>query len=172
MAESGLEKKLKGYNESVVVGQGVGLASTYAGISNVDKVAKYIPGIDSLLNYNLNFFGKSFNLGLPVIGAALNFIGGQVGFAASLYAYNREKYKGMKGKLKFLKDNYNLGIRHLGGYAITYPLAIGASALALGTGLFTGAMAVTFPYIIESVITGLGYLFSTKRYRKTAYAPS
>ena len=172
MTESGLEKKLEGYKESVVLGQGAGLAATYAGISNVDKIAKYIPGIDGLLNYNLNFFGKSFNLGLPVVGAALNFIGDHVGFAASLYAYNKDKYKGLKGKARFAKDFYNLSIRHLGGYAITYPLAIGASALALGTGLLTGALAVTFPYIIESVITGLGYLFSTKRYRKAAYAPS
>jgi len=166
----GLEEKLKGYKTAVALGQLGGLATTTAGVFNVDKIAKYVPGIESLLNTNYNIFGYNLNPGLPIIGAGLNFIGDQLGFAASLYALNKDKYKGIKGKFSFVKDAANLGVRHLGSYLFTYPLAIAASTGAVAAGLLAGPIATIAPYIIESVITGLGYMFSTKGYRKTAYA--
>ena len=160
-SEGGLESKLKGYEKSVGIGQLVGLGATYAGVSNPQLIASYLPVLQPLTTTPTRLIG---------LGALANFIGDQIGFAASLYAYNRDKYKGLKGKCQFAKDGFNLGIRHLGGYAITYPLAVAASYIVISTGLLTGALAITLPYVIESVVTGLGYLFSTKRYRKTAYA--
>jgi hypothetical protein len=53
----GLEDKLKGYNSSVVTGQLTGLAATAAGVLNADRIAKYIPGVDSLLQKTYNAFG-------------------------------------------------------------------------------------------------------------------
>ena len=153
---SGLEEKLKGYKPSVALGQAGGLAATYFGVKYADAISKYIPSLSSIVDTT---FGK---IGL---GAVSNFIGDHVGFAASLYAYNRDKYKGIKGKYKFVKDNLDLGVRHFGSYFITYPLAAAASYIAITTGLMTGAAAVTAPYLIESLITGLGYFFSTKKYR-------
>ena len=159
-SESGLEGKLKGYKPSVIIGQLGGLAATYAGVSNPQLISKYIPALQPLTTSTTRLIG---------LGALANFVGDQIGFATSLYTYNRDKYKGLKGKYRFVKDFGNLGIRHLGGYAITYPLAAAASYLAIATGFLTGALAITAPYVLESIITGLGYFFSTKRYRKTAY---
>lgn len=155
--EGGLEKKLKGYKASVAIGQASGLASTYFGITNVGKIADYVPGIRSMANTVY---------GLPVIGAMANFIGDQVGFAASLYAYNRETYKGLSGKFSFIKDYASLGSRHLGSYLISYPLAIAASTAAIATGLLSGVLSTTVPYVLESLITGIGYMFSTRKYRE------
>ena len=103
---------------------------------------------------------------MPIFGAISNFVGDPLGFAASLYAGNRAEYKGISGKFKFLKDGFNLGVRHLGSYLVSYPLAIATSTALTATGLLTGAVATMLPYVAESVITGLGYMASTKRYRK------
>lgn len=170
--EGGLEKKLKGYKESVAIGQGVGLATTVAGVLNADKVANYVPGIENLLNKSYNLFGYSLTPGLPILAAASNFIGDQLGFAASLYAFNREKYKGISGKISFVKDGFSLGIRHLGSYLITYPLAIAASTALAATGILTGAAATIAPWILESLITGFGYIASTLGYRRKMAQPS
>ncbi len=164
--ESGLEKKLKGYNESVAIGQLGGLAATagavYGGFAYPNIIANYIPAVEPLLSSNLGLFG---------LGMAANFIGDQVGTAASLYAFNRQRYKGMSGKFRFAKDYFNLGIRHLGSYLFTYPLAGVATALALGTGLLTGPLAFVLPYALESTITGLGYIASTLGYRRKIASP-
>ena len=170
--EGGLEKKLKGYEQSVAIGQGVGLAATAGGVLNVDKLTRYVPGIENLLNKNYNAFGYNIAPGLPIIGAGLNFIGDQIGFAASLYASNSEKYRGVSGKINFVKDGFNLGIRHLGSYLITYPLAIAASTALAATGILTGAAATIAPYILESLITGFGYIASTLGYRRKMAQPS
>ena len=127
--------------------------------------------MENLLNKSYNVFGYNVAPGLPVLGAVTNFIGDQIGFAASLYAYNRDKYKGIKGKFKFVKDFSDLGIRHLGSYAITYPLAIAASTGLAAAGLLTGAAATILPYVIESIFTGFGYIFSTMGLRKKSYSP-
>ena len=159
--EGGLEKKLKGYNKSVAVGQLGGLAATagaiYGGFQYPQLLSNYIPPVKPLLNSSAGLFG---------LGIVSNFIGDQLGTAASLYAFNRQKYKGLTGKFRFIKDYFNLGIRHLGSYLITYPLAGVATALALGSGMLTGPLAFVLPYIIESTITGLGYIGSTFGYRK------
>ena len=164
--EGGLEKKLKGYNKSVAIGQLGGLAATagaiYGGLSYPELIGSYVPIAKPLLSSNLGLFG---------LGMAANFIGDQVGTAASLYAFNRQKYKGISGKFRFIKDYFNLGIRHLGSYLITYPLAAAATALALGTGLLTGPLAFILPYALESTITGLGYVASTLGYRKKIASP-
>jgi hypothetical protein len=167
----GLEDKLKGYNQSVVTGQLTGLAAAAAGVLNADKIANYVPGVDTLLNKTYNAFGYTFAPGLPILAAASNFIGDQLGFAASLYLFNRGQYKGLKGKLRFLKDGFNLGIRHLGSYLISYPLAIAASTAAIATGFLTGFAATIAPYIIESFITGASYGLATRDYRR-GYSPS
>lgn len=169
--EGGLEKKLKRYPEAVGIGQGVGLATTAAGVLNAEKFASYL-SIENLLTKSYNVFGYNVTPGLPVLAAAFNFIGDQIGFAASLYAFNRERYKGLKGKGRFINDFANLGFRHLGSYIISYPLAIAASTALIATGLFTGFVATMIPYVAESLITALGYIFSTRWYRKTAYAPA
>ena len=166
MAKGNLEEKLNGYNRSVAIGQLGGLATTAAGVFNADKIAKYVPGVEGLLNKSYNVAGYNFNLGLPIFGAISNFIGDQLGFAASLYANNRERYKGFSGKFKFMKDGFNLGMRHLGSYFVSYPLAIATSTALAATGLVTGAVATVLPYIVESIITGFGYMRSTKGYRK------
>src|SRR3989338_2546036 len=164
--EGGLEKKLKGYEQSVAIGQGVGLAATAAGVLNADKLTRYVPGIENLLNKNYNAFGYNIAPGLPIVGAGLNFIGDQIGFAASLYTFNSEKYRCVSGKINFVKDGFNLGIRHLGSYLITYPLAIAASTAAIATGFLTGFAATIVPYIIESLVTGSSYMLATRGYRK------
>ncbi|MBI2101212.1 hypothetical protein HYT53_01250 [Candidatus Woesearchaeota archaeon] len=165
--EGGLEKKLKGYNESVAIGQGVGLAATaagvYGGFSYPEIISNYVPFGRNLVSSNLGLFG---------LGIASNFIGDQLGFAASLYSFNKEKYKGLKGKISFVKDGFNLGVRHLGSYLITYPLAGAVTALALGTGLLTGPLAFILPYAVESLITGFGYIASTLGYRRKMAQPS
>lgn len=167
----GLEDKLKGYNQSVAIGQLGGLATTVAGVLNADRIAKYVPGVDSLLQKTYNAFDYTIAPGLPILAAASNFIGDQLGFAASLYFFNREKYKGFKGKLRFVKDGFNLGIRHLGSYLISYPIAIAASTAAIATGFLTGFAATIVPYIIESLVTGSSYMIATRGYRKS-YSPS
>lgn len=158
---SGLEGKLKEYNKSVAIGQLGGLAATagatYLGANYPSLIANYIPGVKRFTDSALGLIG---------LGMVSNFIGDQIGFASSLYAFNKEKYRGITGKLSFLKDGFNLGIRHLGGYLVSYPLAAAASYLAITTGLLSGFWAVTVPYIIESVVTGLGYMASTLGYRK------
>lgn len=167
-SKTGLEGKLKGYKESVAIGQLGGLAATaatiYGGLNYPQLISNYIPGVAPLLGSTL---------GLGALAAASNFIGDQIGFATSLYAYNKEKYKGLNGKLRFIKDGFNLGIRHFGSYFITYPLAIAASTAAVATGLLTGPLAFILPYAAESAITGLGYIASTLGYRKKqAQAPA
>ncbi len=171
MEEGGLEKKLKGYKKSVAIGQLAGLGATAAGVFNADKIAGYF-GIEQLLNKSYNVFSYNITPGLPILGAGLNFIGDQIGFAASLYAYNKENYKGVRGKLNFVRDFSNLSVRHLGSYFITYPLAIAASTALIATGLVTGAAATIVPYVAESLITALGYIASTMGYRKRAYQPA
>jgi len=162
----GLEKKLKGYNESVAIGQLGGLAATtgaiYSGFQYPQLLASYVPAAKPFLGSTAGLFG---------LGMISNFIGDQVGTAASLYAFNKQKYKGISGKFRFIKDYFNLGIRHLGSYLITYPLAGVATALALGTGLLTGSLAFVLPYALESAITGLGYMASTLGYRKKIASP-
>ena len=165
MAEENLEGKLKGYNKSVAIGQLGGLAATAAGVMNAEKVAPYL-GLEGLMNKSYNFLGYNLAPGLPVLGAVTNFIGDQIGFAASLYAQNRQRYKGIAGKFKFIKDGFELGVRHLGSYFVSYPLAIAASTALAATGIVTGGVATVIPYIVESIITGLGYMTSTKGYRK------
>jgi len=91
-----------------------------------------------------------------------------IGTFSSLYALNWKKYKGKF--FSFIKDGSNLGVRHLGSYLISYPLAIAAATVAIATGLLSGPIAAIAPYVIESVITGLGYFFSTKGYRKKAFS--
>ena len=164
----GLEEKLKGYKQSVAIGQLGGPAATaatiYGGFNYPELFANYIPAAKPLLSSSLGMFG---------LGMISNFIGDQIGTAASLYAFNREKYKGIIGKFRFVKDYFNLGIRHLGSYFITYPLAGLATSIALGTGLLTGPLAFVLPYALESAITGLGYIASTFGYRKRlASAPA
>lgn len=163
--EGGLEKKLKGYNESIAIGQVGGLVATaatiYGGFNYPQLLASYAPFAEPLLYSSVGLFG---------LGMISNFIGDQVGFGASLYAYNRERYKGMSGKSLFVKDYLNLGIRHFGSYFITYPLAGVITAAAIGTGLLTGPLAFILPYAVESLITGIGYLASTFRFRKRAYS--
>ena len=165
---SGLENKLKGsyngitqvkkYNTSVAIGQGIGVAATYAGVSNAERIAKLVPGLESLTATTTGLFG---------LGMVSNFIGDQLGFAGSLYAFNRERYKGISGKARFAKDYFNLGVRHFGSYLIAYPLAYLTTNFVLATGLLTGALAYTLPFaIVESVITGFGYILSTLRYRR------
>ena len=165
--EGGLEKKLKGYNESVAIGQLGGLAATagaiYGGVTYPNIIASYIPAVKPLLSSNLGLFG---------LGMAANFIGDQIGFGASLYAFNKERYKGLSGKVRFAKDYFNLGVRHFGSYLVTYPLAGAVTALALGTGLLTGPLAFILPYALESVITGFGYILSTLGFRRRTYAPA
>lgn len=165
----GLEQKLNGYKRAVAIGQLGGLAATTAGVLNAEKFASAF-GVENLLNKSYNVFGYNASIGLPVLGAAANFIGDQIGFAASLYAYNRSKYKGVKGKFRFVKDFSDLGVRHLGSYAITYPLAIAASTALISTGLLTGAVATIAPYVVESFITAIGYVLSTLGFRKKSYA--
>ena len=191
MAEGNLEDRVKHYKKSVGIGQLIGLGASTAAAFNLDKIASYAPGIDSILKYNLdfgaisqyspaigNFLGNNLgflngvNIGAPLVIAGANFIGDQLGFAASLYALNRSRYKGLKGKLRFLKDFYNLGIRHLGAYAITYPAAIGLTALLTATGALTGPLALIAPYVIETLFTFAGYVFSTKGIRKKNPAES
>ena len=161
----GLEEKLKGYNKSIAIGQLGGLAATaaaiYGGFSYPELLANYIPAVKPLLSSNLGLFG---------LGMISNFIGDQIGTAASLYAFNREKYRGIHGKFRFVKDYFNLGIRHFGSYLFTYPLAAGVTLAALGTGLLTGPWAFIAPYAIESIITGLGYIASTLGFRRRTYA--
>mgnify|MGYP001586656958 CR=1 FL=1 len=161
----GLEGKLKGYEKSVLIGQLGGLAATaaaiYGGFSYPELIASYIPFGQSLVGSSLGLFG---------LGMVSNFIGDQLGFGASLYAYNREKYKGVSGKFNFIKDYFNLGVRHFGSYLITYPLAAGITLATLGTGLLTGPLAFIAPYAIESLITGLGYIASTLGFRRKTYA--
>ena len=154
---SGLESKLEGYNKSLAIGQLGGLAATYAGVTQTEFLSRYIPSVSGL---------ASSSAGLIGLGMISNFIGDQLGFAASLYAYNKDKYKGISGKLKFLKDGFELGTRHLGSYLISFPLAAAASYAAMATGILSGAAAVIAPYLIESAVTGFGYLFSTKKYRE------
>ena len=184
-----LEARLQHYKKSVGLGQLLGLAASTGAAFNLDKIASHVPGIDSILKYNLdfgaisqyspgigNFLGNNLgflngvNIGAPLVIAGANFIGDQIGFAASLYALNRSNYKGLKGKLRFIKDFYDLGIRHLGSYAITYPAAIGLTALLTATGVLTGPLALIVPYVIESLFTFAGYIFSTKGIRKKAPA--
>ena len=169
MEEGGLEKKLKGYKKSVAIGQLAGLGATAAGVFNADKIAGYF-GIEQLLNKSYNVFSYNITPGLPILGAGLNFIGDQIGFAASLYAYNKENYKGVRGKLNFVRDFSNLSVRHLGSYLISYPLAIAASTAAIATGLLSGTIATLLPYALESLITGVGYMFSTRKYRERSAA--
>ena len=163
----GLEEKLKGYKQSVAIGQLGGLAATaaaiYGGFSYPELLANYIPFVKPFLGSPLGLFG---------LGMISNFIGDQIGTAASLYAFNKQRYKGISGKFRFIKDYFNLGIRHLGSYLITYPLAGVATALALGTGLLTGPLAFVLPYALESTITGLGYIASTFGYRRKQSRPS
>ena len=172
---SGLEERLKNYEFAVGLGQATGLAATVAGITNIDKIAGYF-GFEQLLNKSYNVFGYNIAPGLPILGAGLNFLGDQIGFAASLYAFNRGNYKGISGKFRFINDFARLGVRHLGSYAITYPLAIAASTALISTGLLTGGIAIIAPYVLESVITGVGYILSTLGIRKkssdTASKPS
>ena len=187
----GLEEKLKGYKKSVAIGQLGGLAASTGAAFNLDKIASYVPGIENVLNYNIDFgaisqyapgignflgtnlgFLNGVNIGAPLVIAGANFIGDQIGFAASLYALNRSSYKGLKGKSRFLKDFFNLGIRHLGSYAITYPLTIGLTSLLTATGILTGPLALIAPYVIESLATFAGYVFSTKGIRKNNPAES
>lgn len=185
-----LEERVKHYKKSVGIGQVVGLLSSAAAAFNLDKIASYVPGIESILKYNIDFstvsqyvpgmgsflsnnlgFLNGVNIGAPIVTAGFNFLGDQLGFAASLYAFNRTKYKGIKGKFRFIKDFSDLGIRHLGSYAITYPLAIAATGALVGSGILTGPLALLAPYVIESLSTFAGYVFSTKKYRKSP-APS
>ena len=161
MVEGGLEKKIKGYNESVAIGQLGGLAATagaiYGGFAYPQLISNYVPAVKPLLSSNLGLFG---------LGMISNFIGDQVGFGASLYAYNKDRYKGLSGKARFVKDYFNLGVRHLGSYLVTYPLAGLVTLGALGTGLLTGPLAFILPYALESLITGLGYIASTLGFRR------
>ena len=163
--EGGLEGKLKGYNQSIIIGQLGGLAATaaaiYGGFNYPELLTSYIPFGQSLVGSSLGLFG---------LGMISNFIGDHIGFGASLYAYNREKYKGLSGKVSFFKDYYNLGIRHFGSYLFTYPLAAGITLAALGTGLVAGPLAFILPYAIESIVTGIGYIASTLGFRKKTYA--
>lgn len=167
MAEGGLEKKLKGYEKSVAIGQLGGLVATaaaiYGGFSYPELITSYIPFGQSLVGSSLGLFG---------LGMVSNFIGDQIGTAASLYAYNRQSYKGISGKFRFIKDYFNLGVRHFGSYLFTYPLAAGVTLAALGTGLLTGPLAFIAPYAIESLITGLGYIASTFGYRRKQLQPA
>ena len=67
--EGGLEKKLKGYEQSVAIGQGVGLAATAGGVLNVDKLTRYVPGIENLradLNLLSTYAVDARYPGLPI----------------------------------------------------------------------------------------------------------
>ncbi|MDP3766256.1 MAG: hypothetical protein Q8R04_07120 [Nanoarchaeota archaeon] len=159
----GLEEKLKGYKKSVFAGQLIGgVPATYAAVSNADKIAKYIPGLEPIVNTEN---------GLIAVGMGSNFVGDQIGTALSLLYFNWKNYKGISGKFRFIKDYANIAIRHLGSYVITYPLAYLTTKLVLATGLLTGVWAYTIPYLLESAITGLGYIASTMGYRRrTAFS--
>lgn len=157
----GLEEKLKGYKTSVLLGQLGGLAATaaaiYTGFSSPELISSYIPFGQNLVNSSLGLLG---------LGMASNFVGDQLGTAASLYTLNHKRYKGFSGKVRFAKDYASLGIRHFGSYLITYPAAALVTGLALGTGFLTGPLAFVLPYAIESLFTGLGYIASTFGYRR------
>lgn len=170
MTEGGLEGKVKKYHGSVLFGQLAGLASSAYAAFNPDKIASVIPGVDSLLKYNVNLFDQSINVGLPALVGGFNFLGDQIGFGLSLYFSNMGRYKGFKGLGQFAKDYGNFFVRHLRGYAWSYPAAIGLTAGLGLLGFLTGPMAAIAPWAIETVLTAYAYFRSTRHYRREAHA--
>ncbi len=158
--EGGLEGRvkryaLKGYKESVLIGQGFGFGLAALVSRYIGKIGEYLSPVKNTLGY---VFG-------PVVTAVSNFFGDQIGYLTSLYAYNKEKYSGVTGKTRFAKDAINTVGRHLPAYAITYPLAIGASTLLIASGLLPLWGALVAPWAIETGLTYAAYLYSTRDYR-------
>ena len=97
-----------------------------------------------------------------VIGSSLgDYVGYDAGFTPYWYWKNRDRYKGWKGKTKFLKDFVSFNARaiplDIAAYAVAVPLAIGATFLTGNP--VTGAL-------LAGVATDIGYWLGLRKLNK------
>ncbi|MBI2659106.1 hypothetical protein HYX05_03350 [Candidatus Woesearchaeota archaeon] len=103
---------------------------------------------------------------MPYLSAALgsslgDYVGYDAGFTPYWYWKNRDRYKGLKGKTKFLKDFVSFNARaiplDLAAYAVGVPLAIGATFLTGNPVLGT---------VLAGIATDIGYWLGLRKLNK------
>lgn len=83
------------------------------------------------------YLGQKFTrnpISAALIGSTVgDYLGYEAGFVPYWYSKHKDRYKGLKGKWKFLKDNVYFNLRalplDLAAYAVFAPAAIGATLL-------------------------------------------
>jgi len=125
--------------------------------------------IGDLAGTALTFFATGNPYLAVTAGAAVgDYLGYEVGFAPTWYYHNRDRYKGVGGKFKFLKENFMFNVRELvpdiATYAVSAGLAVGLVYLGMGPVLASAAVGLG-----ELLFAwGGGRYFNRKYFRRVA----